>query len=184
MAQTVGEHTFYSSNNMVYGKAMEAAKSNALMRCCKDLGVASELWDPQVTVISMLKHSIWHDIVQCNQGHLSKCTTGRLGWMFWKWIGFFFQECSLKHPVLPCLLFGIYFSGSGDIPVQGGNKLVWCFCLTILIGVVELVFVEEWWCRQTWWGFVSRALRLLFKTRDVHHDQAYWRASDNKAAYY
>ena len=48
MSQTVGEHTFYSSNNMVYGKAMEAAKSNALMRCCKDLGVASELWDPQV----------------------------------------------------------------------------------------------------------------------------------------
>jgi len=125
VAQTVGEHTFYSSNNMVYGKAMEAAKSNALMRCCKDLGVASELWDPQVTVISMLKHSIWHDIVQCNQGHLPKCTTGRLGWMFWKWIGFFFQECSLKHPVLPCLLFGIYLSGSGDIPVQGGNKLVW-----------------------------------------------------------
>lgn len=71
VAQTVGEHTFYSSNNMVYGKAMEAAKSNALMRCCKDLGVASELWDPQVTVI-----------VQCNQGHVPKCTTGRLGWMF------------------------------------------------------------------------------------------------------
>ncbi|EPQ59053.1 mitochondrial genome maintenance MGM101 [Gloeophyllum trabeum ATCC 11539] len=27
--------------------ATEAAKSNALMRCCKDLGVASELWDPR-----------------------------------------------------------------------------------------------------------------------------------------
>ncbi|ORX40628.1 mitochondrial genome maintenance MGM101-domain-containing protein [Kockovaella imperatae] len=27
--------------------ATEAAKSNALMRCCKDLGIASELWDPQ-----------------------------------------------------------------------------------------------------------------------------------------
>ena len=24
--------------------ATEAAKSNALMRCCKDLGIASELW--------------------------------------------------------------------------------------------------------------------------------------------
>jgi len=48
VAQTVGEHTFYSTNNMVYGRAMESAKSNALMRCCKDLGVASELWDPQV----------------------------------------------------------------------------------------------------------------------------------------
>lgn len=39
---------------MVYGKAMEAAKSNALMRCCKDLGVASELWDPQVTIHNLL----------------------------------------------------------------------------------------------------------------------------------
>jgi len=27
--------------------ATEACKSNALMRCCKDLGIASELWDPQ-----------------------------------------------------------------------------------------------------------------------------------------
>ena len=24
----------------------ESAKSNCLMRCCKDLGIASELWDP------------------------------------------------------------------------------------------------------------------------------------------
>ncbi|KAL0581119.1 hypothetical protein V5O48_000908 [Marasmius crinis-equi] len=27
--------------------ATEACKSNALMRCCKDLGIASELWDPR-----------------------------------------------------------------------------------------------------------------------------------------
>ncbi|KAJ1497215.1 hypothetical protein HMI54_013809 [Coelomomyces lativittatus] len=26
--------------------AMEGCRSNALMRCCKDLGIASELWDP------------------------------------------------------------------------------------------------------------------------------------------
>jgi hypothetical protein len=47
-SQAVGEHTFYGQGNMVYGKAMEAAKSNALVRCCKDLGIASELWDPKV----------------------------------------------------------------------------------------------------------------------------------------
>ena len=56
MAQTVGEHTFYSANNMVYGRAMESAKSNALMRCCKDLGVASELWDPQVNNYCPVKY--------------------------------------------------------------------------------------------------------------------------------
>ena len=48
VAQAMGEHTFYSRNNLMYGKACESAKSNALMRCCKDLGVASSLWDPQV----------------------------------------------------------------------------------------------------------------------------------------
>ncbi len=48
VAQSVGEHTFYTKLNLSYGKAVESAKSNALMRCCKDLGVASELWDPTV----------------------------------------------------------------------------------------------------------------------------------------
>ena len=64
MSQTVGEHTFFSSNNMVYGKAMEAAKSNALMRCCKDLGVASELWDPQVNN-NIVKDSGNHSFQGC-----------------------------------------------------------------------------------------------------------------------
>lgn len=27
--------------------ATEGCKSNALMRCCKDVGIASELWDPR-----------------------------------------------------------------------------------------------------------------------------------------
>lgn len=48
VSQAVGEHTFYTKINLSYGKAVESAKSNALMRCCKDLGIASELWDPKV----------------------------------------------------------------------------------------------------------------------------------------
>lgn len=37
----------YQPNNprMSYATALEAAKSNALTRCCKDLGIASECWD-------------------------------------------------------------------------------------------------------------------------------------------
>ena len=27
--------------------AIEGVKSNALMRCCKDLGIGSEMWDPR-----------------------------------------------------------------------------------------------------------------------------------------
>ena len=54
VSQAMGEHTFYSKGNLQYGKACESAKSNALVRCCKDLGVASELWDPKVSRLSTL----------------------------------------------------------------------------------------------------------------------------------
>eukprot|EP00695_Tsukubamonas_globosa_P003760 TRINITY_DN815_c0_g1_i1.p1 TRINITY_DN815_c0_g1~~TRINITY_DN815_c0_g1_i1.p1 ORF type:complete len:207 (-),score=61.86 TRINITY_DN815_c0_g1_i1:35-655(-) len=30
--------------------ALEGAKSKALSRCCKDLGIATDLWDPQYTI--------------------------------------------------------------------------------------------------------------------------------------
>lgn len=40
-----GEQAYYASENIP--TAAEGCKSNALRRCCKDLGVASELWDPR-----------------------------------------------------------------------------------------------------------------------------------------
>jgi len=40
-----GEQEYFDKNGVP--TATEACKSNALMRCCKDLGVASELWDPR-----------------------------------------------------------------------------------------------------------------------------------------
>ncbi|MCJ1414095.1 hypothetical protein MMC32_000420 [Xylographa parallela] len=39
-----GEQDYFSPEGIP--TAAEGCKSNALMRCCKDLGVASELWDP------------------------------------------------------------------------------------------------------------------------------------------
>ena len=39
-----GEQDFFSPDSLP--TATEGVKSNALMRCCKDLGVVSELWDP------------------------------------------------------------------------------------------------------------------------------------------
>ncbi|KAJ3046239.1 hypothetical protein HDV00_000051 [Rhizophlyctis rosea] len=44
VAQARGEQDFFSDGNLP--TATEGAKSNALIRCCKDLGIASELWDP------------------------------------------------------------------------------------------------------------------------------------------
>jgi hypothetical protein len=37
-----GEQEYFDPSGIA--TATEACKSNALMRCCKDLGVASELW--------------------------------------------------------------------------------------------------------------------------------------------
>jgi len=45
---TVGQASFSSKNkNMNYADAMEGAKSNALMRLCKGIGMAHELWDKE-----------------------------------------------------------------------------------------------------------------------------------------
>jgi len=41
-----GEQDYFGGEEKVT-TALEGCKSNALMRCCKDLGIASELWDPQ-----------------------------------------------------------------------------------------------------------------------------------------
>ncbi|CAG8520642.1 11107_t:CDS:2 [Paraglomus occultum] len=40
-----GESEYFDPSGLA--TAAESTKSNALMRCCKDLGVASELWDPR-----------------------------------------------------------------------------------------------------------------------------------------
>ena len=40
-----GEQEYFSPDGIP--TAAEGCKSNAMMRCCKDLGVVSELWDPR-----------------------------------------------------------------------------------------------------------------------------------------
>lgn len=40
-----GEQDYFGGEDKLT-TALEGCKSNALMRCCKDLGIASELWDP------------------------------------------------------------------------------------------------------------------------------------------
>jgi hypothetical protein len=44
VSQARGEQDFFNKDGLA--TATEGVKSNALMRCCKDLGIASELWDP------------------------------------------------------------------------------------------------------------------------------------------
>lgn len=40
-----GEQDYFNPDGIP--TATEGCRSNALVRCCKDLGIASELWDPR-----------------------------------------------------------------------------------------------------------------------------------------
>lgn len=47
VSEARGQQQYQPTNrDMTYGDAAEGVKSNALMRCCKDLSIAAELWDP------------------------------------------------------------------------------------------------------------------------------------------
>ncbi|EPQ28163.1 uncharacterized protein PFL1_04490 [Pseudozyma flocculosa PF-1] len=56
VATARGEQEFFKPSGVP--TASEGAKSNALMRCCKDLGVASELWDPRFIRQFRKKHCV------------------------------------------------------------------------------------------------------------------------------
>jgi hypothetical protein len=45
VAEAAGECTYRQNSNMSYASCVEGAKTDALSRCCKDLGMATELWD-------------------------------------------------------------------------------------------------------------------------------------------
>lgn len=50
VSQAVGEANYIPNNaRMSYATAAEASKSNAIMRLCKDIGIASECWDRKFT---------------------------------------------------------------------------------------------------------------------------------------
>lgn len=59
VSEAIGEQQYFPNNDrMSYATAAEAAKSNCLVRCCKDLGIASELWDPSYTREWLAKHAV------------------------------------------------------------------------------------------------------------------------------
>ncbi|KAI2636669.1 mitochondrial genome maintenance MGM101 [Xylaria nigripes] len=56
VGQARGEQQYFSEDGV--STAAEGCKSNALMRCCKDLGIASELWDPRFIRKFMKEHAL------------------------------------------------------------------------------------------------------------------------------
>lgn len=45
VAEVIGDHVIEQADDL--NEVYESARSRALRRCCKDLGVGSELWDPE-----------------------------------------------------------------------------------------------------------------------------------------
>jgi len=59
VAEAVGEQDYHESNErMSYASAAEGVKSNALTRCCKDLGIASECWDKRWCEAWIAKYAV------------------------------------------------------------------------------------------------------------------------------
>lgn len=59
VSEAIGEQPYTPGNDrMSYATAAEAAKSNCLVRCCKDLGIASDLWDPSFIRAWLAKFAI------------------------------------------------------------------------------------------------------------------------------
>lgn len=59
VASAWGEQDYFPGNDrMSWATALEAAKSNALTRCCKDLGIASKCWDRKYTDAWLKKNAV------------------------------------------------------------------------------------------------------------------------------
>ncbi|NOS67940.1 MAG: hypothetical protein HOO67_06305 [Candidatus Peribacteraceae bacterium] len=64
IAEAIGECEYQESNKrMTYAQALEGAKSNALVRCCKDIGIAAECWDKRFVTQFQKDHCVrvWRD---------------------------------------------------------------------------------------------------------------------------
>lgn len=73
VAESMGEAEYQETNdNMTWGDATEAVKSDALKRCCKDLGIGSECWDRRFTDSFLVNH--------CVRVHRSKQKNPRYAW--------------------------------------------------------------------------------------------------------
>ncbi len=75
ISEAMGEADYQPNNpRMSYASACEAAKSNALTRCCKDIGIASECWDKRWCEQWIAKHAVkvWRKQQKRRNGELGE----------------------------------------------------------------------------------------------------------------
>lgn len=67
IANAIGEAELHSNNSLQsWASVWESAKSDCITRCCKDLGIANELWQPQFIKSWIDKYAIevWCEVKQ------------------------------------------------------------------------------------------------------------------------
>lgn len=65
LSEAVGEAELHSDNKLQsWASVWEAAKSDCITRCCKDLSIATELWQPQFSKAWVAKYAVevWCDV--------------------------------------------------------------------------------------------------------------------------
>eukprot|EP00842_Homolaphlyctis_polyrhiza_P002561 jgi/Hompol1/3305/HPOL_006461-RA len=98
VAQARGEQDFFGEDSLP--TASEGCKSNALMRCCKDLGISWELWDP----VFIRKFKAEHAVIV--QG--VHATTGAKKWLWRR------KDRTLDYPYREDTAGSASGSGSGS----------------------------------------------------------------------
>lgn len=74
VSEAVGECE--TRGGMSYASSLEGARTDCLTRCCKDLGMATELWDPDWRAGWQAKY--------CSKKWVKNERTGKEGWVFAK----------------------------------------------------------------------------------------------------
>ena len=103
VSQSFGEQVFNETqfSHRSVATALEGAKSNALMRCCKDLGIASELWDPNYVIEWLEKHTVkvWCEHQVNKKKKLLTRRKDRPAFEYpWKEVGF--EKARVINPIL------------------------------------------------------------------------------------
>ena len=77
VSEAIGECRYRAGNeNMSYASALEGARTDCLTRCCKDLLVAKEMWDPTWRETWLAEHAVkaWN----------KQARSGKGSWHYWR----------------------------------------------------------------------------------------------------
>lgn len=100
VSYSVGECNYYPNNSqMSYGDAIEGAKSNARMRCCKDVGIGLELWDRKFTDKWKEKNAYESDKLDKHGNKIWKRNVGSKKPLYIKVIRYLFELLDINEKV-------------------------------------------------------------------------------------